>query len=651
MTEEAVRSADLKPLCGYLAAQPPWSDFPFVVLTGRGGGLERNPSALRLMEALGNVTFLERPFHPTTLVSVVRTALRGRRRQYQARASLEERERAAAELRDREEQLRIALAAGRLGSWSLDLRQRELRTSATCKANFGRDPATEFSYDDLLGAVHADDRERIWRAVADAIATGVEYDIEFRARWPDGSVHWVQVRGQVRYDEEGRPHRMAGVSLDITARKKAEEELHRHREKLEELVAERTRELEAANRRLIAEASERERAEARLRQSQKMEAVGQLTGGIAHDFNNLLTAISGNLELIQARTKEERTARLAANAATAVERGAKLTGQLLAFSRTQRLALRPVDVNAAIDAMQDLLVRSLGPTIDIEAHLDTTIGLAVADANQLELAILNLAINARDAMPEGGTLHIATSEAVDPADDLPPGRYVIVSVTDTGTGMPPEVLDRALEPFYTTKPVGKGTGLGLSQVYGIARQSGGTVRIESAMGEGTTVRVLLPSAGAAAVRDDAAAEHQPLINGRRELVLVVDDDPDVRRLLVNGLEALGYRVAEAAHGRAGVDALERATPDLMIVDYAMPGMTGAEVAAAALRRHPGLPIMFATGYADTAALAGELTSLPVLRKPFQLAELAKAVADALLKKTSYRKADHPSSPEVPGSAV
>ncbi len=291
-----------------------------------------------------------------------------------------------------------------------------------------------------------------------------------------------------------------------------------------------------------------------------------------------------------------------------MERGRQGDGKLLAFSRIQRLVLAPVDINRLIAAMADLLARSLGPKIEIAMDFDESIGPAQADANQLELAILNLAINARDAMPDGGRLTIATTrEDIGAEGDLASGRFVVVTVTDTGTGMPSEVLDRAFEPFFTTKEIGEGTGLGLSQVYGIARQSGGTVKIESMLGRGTSVRVLLPAASGVAVvpedldldfTDDDAAQ------GHREIVLVVDDDPDVRHFLIESLLALGYRVAEAAHGRAGLEALDRSHPDVMILDYAMPGMTGAEVALEARRRQPELPILFTTGYADMAALRG-----------------------------------------------
>jgi len=358
-----------------------------------------------------------------------------------------------------------------------------------------------------------------------------------------------------------------------------------------------------ANRQLRAEAAERERAEARLRQAQKMEAVGQLTGGIAHDFNNLLAAIMGNLELISGRASDERIVRWASNAMLAAERGAKLTGQLLAFSRMQHLTLTPVDLNALVDGMRTLIERSLGPGIELVIELDPTVGAAVADANQLELAILNLAINARDAMPGGGRLTVTTSPAQHGWNgEAAPmiGEFVSVSVADTGTGMSPNVLERAFEPFFTTKGIGKGTGLGLSQVYGIAKQSGGAVTIDSAPGRGTTVRILLPQAGHAAVKEPSGdvgrAGAAASKGAQRATVLVVDDDADVRRSLADSLDALGYQVVEAEHGQAGLEALARdPAPDVMILDFAMPGLTGVEILKRVRLKDLNTPVIIISG--------------------------------------------------------
>ncbi|WP_181708165.1 PAS domain S-box protein [Chthonobacter rhizosphaerae] len=378
------------------------------------------------------------------------------------------------------------------------------------------------------------------------------------------------------------------------------------------------------------------RAEEALRQAQKMEAVGQLTGGIAHDFNNVLGAVVGALDLIRRKPgDEDRVRRFAEAALETAERGAKLTAQLLAFSRAQRLELKPVAVADLLAGISDLLARTLGPLVRVQLRLDGD-GAVLSDPTQLEMAVLNLAINARDAMPSGGELVIGTRAVAVTADaEMTAGEYVEIYVSDTGTGMPPEILSRAFDPFFSTKGVGKGTGLGLSQVYGIARQAGGTVRIESEVGKGTTVRVYLPRTGEAVGRAEPAED--PVAPSRRTArILVVDDDRDVRRILAASLEALGHAVEAAEDGPAGLRRIEDRRPDLLILDFAMPGMNGAEVARAARQRHPDLPIIFASGYADTAAIDALATGIPMLRKPFRIADLQALVDDAL---ASARTAD------------
>jgi CheY-like chemotaxis protein len=376
------------------------------------------------------------------------------------------------------------------------------------------------------------------------------------------------------------------------------------------------------------EVAERERAQAALVQAQKMEAVGRLTGGIAHDFNNLLTVIFGNLEMIQRRTDEERLLRLAKFAAEAAERAAKLTHQLLAFSRTQRLTLRPVNLNALIEGMNDLLIRTIGPQIRIVTPLWETAPWAMADENQLELAILNLAINARDAMPDGGVLTIGTSVAPANDDVLAPGNYGVISVADTGTGIPQNLLSKIFDPFFTTKPIGKGTGLGLSQVFGIARQSGGTVQIESDEGAGACFTIWLPLAAAVSASDTAPV-NVPAAQRGQGRILVIDDDAGVRRFIVECLEMLGYQVSQAASGQEGLASLGADEPDLLIVDYAMPGMNGVEVVQAARERAPTLPIILATGYADMDAVDKAIGLGSLLRKPFRIDDLQQAVHQAL----------------------
>jgi signal transduction histidine kinase/ActR/RegA family two-component response regulator len=377
-------------------------------------------------------------------------------------------------------------------------------------------------------------------------------------------------------------------------------------------------------------------AEAALMQLQKMEAVGRLTGGIAHDFNNLLGAIVGSLDLIRRKPEDlARVKRFADAGLEAAERGAKLTGQLLAFSRSQRIELKPVLVVELVSGMRELLARTLGPMIRLHFMLDDPRAPVLSDPTQLEMAVLNLAINSRDAMPDGGDLTIATAVRHITQDvDLPAGEYVELSVTDTGTGMPAEVQAKAFDPFFTTKGIGEGTGLGLSQVYGIARQAGGTVRIESEEGWGTIVRIYLPLL---VMQPDRDAEPEGLetsnAEARSATILLIDDDPDLRQILAASMETLGYTVITAEDGAAGLEVLKQRTPDLVVVDFAMPGMNGAEFASAARRQKPGLAIIFASGYAETAAIEKAVGAhAVVLRKPFRIDELETAIAGALNEK-------------------
>jgi signal transduction histidine kinase len=407
----------------------------------------------------------------------------------------------------------------------------------------------------------------------------------------------------------------------------AEEALRVLNDTLETRIAERTHALARANDRLMKEIRERERTQSALVQSQKMEAIGQLTGGLAHDFNNLLNVIMGSVDLIHRASPDERVRRLASNARQAVERGAKLTSQLLAFSRSQNLDLRPTNVNELLAGMRELLGLSLGPTVRILTEFSPEVPQATADANQLELAILNLCINARDAMPSGGVVTLFTTIRDSQESDLPAGRYVVIGVRDTGTGISPEALSKVFDPFFTTKPVGKGTGLGLSQVYGIARQSGGTARIASEEGHGTVVEIWLVPAEAA--EQEARAASGPTATGRTANVLVIDDDASVRNLIVECLQILGYAVRQAEDGESGLRLLQEQPPDLLMVDFIMPKLNGAEVIERARRLIPDLPIILATGYADAQMGGTVLEHERVLQKPFNLDQLAAMVAEAL----------------------
>jgi PAS domain S-box-containing protein len=373
-------------------------------------------------------------------------------------------------------------------------------------------------------------------------------------------------------------------------------------------------------------------AQDQLRQSQKMEALGQLTGGIAHDFNNLLTVIVGGLDLISKRVEDERLLRYANNALAAADRGARLTGQLLAFSRVQRLEVKPTFVAPLIEEMRPLLRNVLGPGIEKKFDLDPHLMPVMADPTQLELAVLNLAINARDAMPDGGTLTFSSRRRrISNDPDLEPGHYIELSIADTGSGMTPDVAARAFEPFFTTKEIGKGTGLGLSMVYGMARQSGGTARLESEAGVGTTVRLFFRRAGKQAdMSANAGDTGDTAKRGRRVArVLVIDDDDDVRQFIAASLQEYGHDVISAGNGQDGIAKFFEASPDLVILDFLMPGMSGADVAAHILATNPDQPILFVSGYSETDAIRKVAPHADILAKPFRAAALDEAVREAL----------------------
>jgi PAS domain S-box-containing protein len=413
-----------------------------------------------------------------------------------------------------------------------------------------------------------------------------------RYRRPDGAIVIFEVAAAPIRDADGRIVQAVATFHDITAKMKAEEAL---------------------------------------RQSQRMEGIGQLTGGVAHDFNNVLTAVLGSLQLASKRVTDERARRLIDNAVQAAERGAKLTSQLLAFSRRQRLEPLPVDLNGMIERMGGLFSSTLGGTVKVEKALAPGLPPALADPAQLELALLNLALNARDAMPQGGVLRLSTALATlgAPKSSSEPesGRYIALSVKDTGPGMTEDVAERAFEPFFTTKPLGKGSGLGLSQVLGLAKQLGGGVRLQTAPDHGVEVTLYLPVSPEtkASVGFDKKAEPPRARAGAR--VLVVDDDPDVRRFVVDFLRDSGYGVAEAVDGPSGLKTLAEQGPfDLILLDFAMPGMTGSEVARTVRADTPGQPILMMTGYLEHEAVLSELGAQPMLQKPFDPSELLFRVA-------------------------
>lgn len=398
---------------------------------------------------------------------------------------------------------------------------------------------------------------------------------------------------------------------------------------LEDRIVARTRELASANDRLMTEIAERERVQAVLAHGQKMEAIGRLTGGIAHDFNNLLHVVSMNLELLCFMAPEPRVAALAEQAKRAVGRGARLTGQLLSFARAQSLVLRLTDVKALLLGMQDLVAVSLGAGIRLRLALCDSPAWARIDASQLEMAVLNLAVNAKDAMGNKGSLLMEVCLNDGPESGLAPGRYIMITVADDGPGVPAPVLSKVFDPFFTTKPVGSGTGLGLSQVYGFAQQSGGTARIHNAPEGGAIVDIYLPLADepAAQTTPDALEDQVPSAGSYR--ILVIEDDADVRRVIVESLVFAGHTVVSAASGKEGLTALMHYMPDLLIVDYAMPGMNGAEVITRVRALAPDLPVILATGYADMGEIDRILDAQSVLIKPFNLAALQVAVTQAM----------------------
>ncbi len=424
--------------------------------------------------------------------------------------------------------------------------------------------------------------------------------------------------------QDGDAALLCGVLTDLTQQK-----LH-------------LRELAEVNRRLLAEGAERGRIEDALRQSQKMEAVGQLTGGLAHDFNNLLTGIAGSLEMLQTRMAQGRLGdleRYIAAAQGASKRAAALTHRLLAFSRRQTLDPKAADINRLIAGMEELVRRTVGPAVAIEVVAAGGLWTTLVDPNQLENALLNLCINARDAMPDGGRLTIETGnkwmdDRAAKERDLPSGQYLSLCVSDTGTGMPSDVIERAFEPFFTTKPIGQGTGLGLSMIYGFARQSGGQVRIYSEPAQGATVCLYLPRhLGEAGIAEAASEPPAPQRAEQGETVLIVDDEPTVRMLVSEVLQDLGYTALEAADGASGLRALQSDTRiDLLITDVGLPGgMNGRQVADAGRILRPGLKVLFITGYAENAVVGhGHLEpGMRVLTKPFMMDVLARRIKDLI----------------------
>ncbi len=646
LTEEALKGG-AEALKLALDAQPSWSDIPFVLLAAQRTGRTPNArlSQLSLFDLASNSVVLERPLGRASLFSALASAMRLRQKQFQMRDRLEE-------LDESEAQLRLATTAGGIGIWDFDPQTGRLRWDERCKTMFGLRSDAEITYEDsFLAGLHPDDRDRCDEAVKQALAPGGsgEVNIEYRTIGiEDGVERWIVAKGGTIFADL-TPVRFIGTAIDISDRKKTEKALagseaalraertalDNLNRTLEERVTQRTAELEQ-------EMAARGRAEDALRQAQKMEAIGQLTGGIAHDFNNMLTGIIGGVNLAKRRIasgKTEDVDRFMDAATDSAHRAAALIARLLAFSRRQTLDAKPLDVLAQLNATRELLERTLPENIDVEIKTAADIGHVIADANQLESALLNLAINARDAMPDGGRLTIGATQKTlgDHNDlDLTPGDFMVIEVSDTGVGMPPEVVGKVFEPFFTTKPIGQGTGLGLSMIYGFAQQSGGTVSISSEPGQGTCIRLYLPAAQAA-LEADTAAMTAPLVEGQGQTVLVVEDDDAVRLLICEVLSDLSYKAIPVADADPAIRYLASDRRlDFLVSDVGLPSMNGRQLAEVARRHRPELPILFVTGYAENAATKASFlgTNMDMISKPFAVEKLAAKIGELMARQSS-----------------
>ncbi|TCU58187.1 PAS/PAC sensor hybrid histidine kinase [Novosphingobium sp. PhB57] len=539
--------------------------------------------------------------------------------------------------RENIDRVNLALSAGAIiGTWFWDIPTDSFTVDEGFAQTFGFDPGQDrvgLNLAQIVRSVHPDDQARLSEAMNKAMAEGGAYAHQYRVLRADGRYYWIEANGRVEMGPDGTAVSSPGVLLDIEQRRMIEAErdsaasaLRALNETLEQRVAERTAELM--------------HAEAQLRQAQKMEAVGQLTGGLAHDFNNLLAGISGALEMVGTRLKQGRLTdvdKYLVAAQGASRRAAALTHRLLAFSRRQTLDPRPTNVNALVNGMAELIQRTVGPAIQVETVGAASLWPTLVDPGQLENALLNLCINARDAMPQGGRITIETANKwLDRTGarthDVPEGQYLSLCVTDTGTGMTADVIAKAFDPFFTTKPIGQGTGLGLSMIYGFAKQSGGQVRIYSELGEGTTVCIYLPRHYGEVGSDLELATHTADLGAEvGETVLVVDDEPSVRMLVTDVLEDLGYAVIEAADSVSGLHVLQSDVRiDLLISDVGLPGgMNGRQMADAGRQSRPDLKVLFITGYAENSVIGnGHLEpGMQVLTKPFAVDTLISRVRD------------------------
>jgi two-component system, cell cycle sensor histidine kinase and response regulator CckA len=500
--------------------------------------------------------------------------------------------------------MRFSLEAAGVGTWEHDIVTGRVTWSAVNERLHGiREGTFGGSFDEFLATVHPDDRDSVRARIAAARRGASDPRVEYRVTWPDGSLHWLVDVGRTFYDAMDRPIHAAGVSMDVTTQRTLEEQF---------------------------------------RQAQKMESIGNLAGGIAHDFNNLLTAILGYsnvlLEELPGTQSRETTRSFLEEIRKAGERAAALTNQLLAFSRRQIIQPTVLNVNRVIGNIEPMLQRLIGEDIELTTRLAPQLGATRADAGQIEQVVMNLAVNARDAMPTGGKLTIETANvdldaaAVARLPGVAEGPHVLLNVADTGTGMPPEIIARIFEPFFTTKPKGRGTGLGLATVYGIVTQNEGALTVESEVNRGTTFRIYLKRVDAVPELATAAPLRQPP-QGKGETVLLVEDDPRVRKLAHRLLVRGGYAVIEAADAE---DAVRLAGDyagkiDLLLTDVIMPGISGRMLAQRLSHRHPTLKVLYMSGYTDDAIVNHGVLSRDIafLQKPFTPATFGRAVRDAL----------------------
>jgi PAS domain S-box-containing protein len=618
-------------------------ELPIIVLSARAG-----EDATIEGRAAGADDYLVKPFSARELLGRVDAAF-----------SLARLRRETSDvIRETSERLRAALRASRTGTFRWHFADSAILFDEALNTLFGlpqeASPQTLESY---ISFVHPEDRAEVRERLRLCAAEGAAFDMEYRIQLPEGGERWLLGRGLIFKDGAGRPHYMTGACLDITDLKRAEFELLRANETLEERVERRTAELERTHRQLLAEVSEREAIAEQLRQSRKMEAVGKLTGGIAHDFNNLLQIIGGNLQLLSKDVAgNQRAEDRLRNALGGVSRGSKLASQLLAFGRRQPLEPKVVNIGRFLRGLDDLLRRAIGEEVELETVIGGGLWNTSVDIGQLENAILNLAINARDAMNGHGKLTIEAGNAF--IDDeyasrhaeVVPGQYVMVAVTDTGCGIPPDILDNVFEPFFTTKPEGQGTGLGLSMVYGFVKQSGGHAKIYSEVGQGTTVRLYLPRARRP---EDVTTviDTGPIVGGT-ETILVAEDDEAVRNTVVDLLTELGYKVLKAKDAAAALVIVESGVPiDLLFTDVVMPGpLRSPDLARKARERLPDIAILFTSGYTDNAIVHGgrldEGTHL--LSKPYTREALARKVRHVLANQAQARQHEKRTMPGPDG---